>query len=248
MSEIKILPIFNQSAPGIWDDMLRVRIAAMRYNYNIRLTSAEKSDAMSEFHDSWNRLSHNFAFAAYDGERMVGCLNGDIQKQTAYIRHLYILPEYQGKQIGAGLLRAAENAVSLSARQADIIALAGAEKFYRRMGYNSPVNTNNYVKQLTAPKCRSVPIFHCAPAFVRACSKLTHGTSMPDIKRINSEHLPVFADFDEKSKLRAIASFVDGATIMRSNHGDLNDWLYRSMSRIVNNYLSVAQEIRSRQK
>ena len=72
MSEIKILPIFNQSAPGVWDDMLRVRIAAMQYNYNIRLTDEELADAMSDFQKSWRQLSHNFAFGAYDGDRMVG--------------------------------------------------------------------------------------------------------------------------------------------------------------------------------
>ncbi|MBQ2017639.1 MAG: GNAT family N-acetyltransferase, partial [Alphaproteobacteria bacterium] len=124
MSEIRILPIFNQSAPGVWDDMLRIRIATMRHNYNIKLTDQEISEAMAEFQQSWKRLSFNFAFGAYDDGKMVGCISGDVQNKTAFIRHLYVLPEYQGQRIGSRLLNEAEIATSVSARQTDIVALA----------------------------------------------------------------------------------------------------------------------------
>lgn len=239
MSEIKILPIFNQSAPGVWDDMLRVRIAAMQHNYNIHLTDEELADAMSVFQKSWRQLSHNFAFAAYDGDRMVGCLNGDVQKKTAYVRHLYVLPEYQGQQIGAGLLRAAENAASLFARQTDVVALARAEKFYRHMGYNSPTNTNNYVKQLCAPKCRTVPVFYCAPSFVRACDKLMGKSGAAfNATRINHEHVPTFADYDVNSQLRTLGVVDCANGSIHSNNRCSDDWACRSMQRVIDNYLA----------
>ncbi len=239
MSEIKILPIFNQSAPGVWDDMLRVRIAAMRHNYNVRLTEKDIANAISDFQTAWRRLSYNFAFAAYDGDKMVGCLNGDIQKQIAYIRHLYVLPEYQGQQLGAGLLRAAEKATSVLAHQTDIISLGGAEKFYRHMGYNSPIGTNNYTKKLSAPKCATVPIFHCTPSFARGCDKLLCGMGkMVDRSRINHEHLPVFAGYDVDSALRAVCVSENGSTAIRTNFSHPDDWMYRNMQRIMNNYLA----------
>ena len=239
MNEIKIFPIFNQSAPGIWDDMLRVRIAAMRHNYNICLTDKELSNAMSEFQQSWQQLSHNFAFAAYDGDRMVGCLNGDVQQQAAYVRHLYVLPEYQGRQIGASLLRMAENTISLSAYKIGLIALAGAERFYRHMGYASPVGTNNYVKTLSAPKCRTVPVFYCAPSFVRACGKLPYGTgNISDWKRVNREHLPVYAECDVNSALRVVGVSAAPDIILRSTSKVLDDWACRNLRRVMTNYLS----------
>ena len=237
MSDIKIFPIFNQAAPGVWDDMLRVRIAAMQHNYNLRLTDNDIANAMSDFQTAWKRLSHNFAFAAYDGDKMVGCLNGDIQNKTAYIRHLYVLPEYQGQRVGAGLLHAAEKATSVSARQTDIVSLGGAEKFYRRMGYTSPIGTNNYVKKLSAPKCATVPIFHCAPSFARACDKLLHGTGkMTERSHINREGLPVFADYDINSTVRAVCVSENGAVVIRTNCGLSDDWAYRNMQRVMNNY------------
>lgn len=239
MKEIKILPIFNQSAPGIWEDMLRVRIAAMQYNYNICLTDKELADAMSVFQKSWRQLSHNFAFAAYDDDRMVGCLNGDVQQGTAYIRHLYVLPEYQGQQIGAALLRTAENGISLSAHKTDVVALAGAEKFYRHMGYVSPIGTNNYVKVLSAPKCRTVPVFYCTPSFVRACGRLVHGTgNISDWKRVNREHLPVYAECDVNSALRVVGVSERQNITLRSTSRSLDDWACRNIRRVMGDYLS----------
>lgn len=239
MTEIKILPIFNQSAPGVWDDMLRVRIAAMQHNYNVRLTEKDIANAISDFQTAWRRLSYNFAFAAYDGDKMVGCLNGDIQKQIAYIRHLYVLPEYQGQQLGAGLLRAAEKATSVLARQTDIISLGGAEKFYRHMGYNSPIGTNNYTKKLSAPKCATVPIFHCTPSFARGCDKLLgkNGTVF-NASRINHEHVPTFADYDVNSQLRTLGVIDSANGSIHSNSRCPDDWACRSMQRVIDNYLA----------
>ncbi len=232
MSEIKILPIFNQSAPGVWDDMLRVRIAAMQHNYNIKLTAQEISDAMSEFQRSWKRLSFNFAFGAYDGDKMVGCLNGDVQNKTAFIRHLYVLPEYQGQHIGADLLTSAEGAVSASAHQTDLVSLAGAEYFYRGMGYFSPVGTNNYVKKLSAPKCRILPLFYCSPSFERGCNMLRGTeTDMPTRKQINDAHMPVFVEYDVDSKIRAAGLIDNGRQIIKFKSEFWKDMIKRTLDR-----------------
>ena len=48
MSDITIFPIFNQAVPHVWDDFLRIRIAAMRANYNIEMTADEIARAMHD--------------------------------------------------------------------------------------------------------------------------------------------------------------------------------------------------------
>lgn len=236
MSNIKILPIFNQAAPGIWHDMIRMRVAAMQHNYNIKLTDKEIANAMSEFQKSWKRLSFNFAFGAYDGDQMIGCVSGDVQKRTSFIRHLYVLPEYQGQHIGAKLLDAAECATSVAAYQADIVALPRAESFYRHLGYTSPMKTNNYFKGLKPPKCRTVPLFHCAPAFDRACSALRIGASdAPNAKQINAAHMPVFAEYGIDSKIRAVGILDGGHQIIKSE----SDFWCGPMSRALERYITA---------
>lgn len=235
MTEIRILPIFNQAVPGVWDDMLRIRVATMQYNYNVKLTDQEILDAMAEFQKSWKRLSFNFAFGAYDGGRMVGCISGDVQNKTAFIRHLYVLPEYQGQHIGARLLNEAEVATSVGARQTDIIALALAEKFYCHLGYTSPMKTNNYFKGLKVPKCRVVPMFHCAPSFQRACNALCFSKyDMPTARQINDEHLPTFVDYDVNSNVRAIGVLNNGVSMVKANSA----WAAENMQRVLARFVA----------
>lgn len=232
MSEIKILPIFNQSVPGVWDNMLRIRIAAMQYNYNIKLTDEDVANAMAEFHRSWKRRAFNFAFGAYDGDKMIGCINGDVQNKTAFIRHLYVLPEYQGQRVGANLLRAAEKATSIAANQSELVSLAKAEKFYVRMGYSSPIGTNNYQKKLSAPKCCTLPVFYCAPSFERGVKALCHGVSdIPTRNQINETHMPVFSEYSIDSKLRSVG-IIDGVyNIIKSENSTGGGVVSRAIDR-----------------
>lgn len=231
MNEVRILPIFDQSAPGVWDDMLRIRIAAMQHNYSLVLTDDEITNAASELCHSWRHLSSNFAFAAYDGDKMVGCLNGDIQKRVAYIRHLYVLPEYQGLQIGSRLLSAAERAVSIEARHTSLVSLAGAEKFYQRMGYHSLTGLNNYVKEVSLSKCSCLPVFHASGSFNRACEKLRATyADMPDVVSATRQHLPVFAEYYIDSNLRAMGIINSGTAQTRATTRIGHDMMHRALS------------------
>jgi predicted N-acetyltransferase YhbS len=231
MNEVRILPIFDQSAPGVWDDMLRIRIAAMQHNYNIKLTDQEISEAMAEFQKSWKRLSFNFAFGAYDDGKMVGCINGDVQNKTAFMRHLYVLPEYQGLQIGRWLLSAAERAVSIEARHTSLVSLAGAEKFYQRMGYHSLTGLNNYVKEVSLSKCSCLPVFHASGSFNRACEKLRATyADMPDVVSATRQHLPVFAEYYIDSNLRAMGIINSGTAHTRATTRIGHDMMHHALS------------------
>lgn len=239
MTEVRIFPIFDQSAPGVWDDLLRIRVAAMLHNYNVRLSDQQLAEALQEFQKSWKRLSFNYAFGAYDGDKMVGCISGDVQKRTAFVRHLYVLPECQGHHIGARLLSAAEHATSIVACKTDIVALVKAEQFYVHQGYSSPMGTNNYFKNLTAPKCLTVPVFHLVPAVTRASAGFycDSASGMPSVEQVNSLHAPVFADYDVKSNLRALGVIRNGERIIASRLPAKLDFGYDEVNRAVNNYM-----------
>ena len=117
--DIKIIPIFNQGFPGIWDDFLRIRVAAMKYNYDIQLSNIDLENARTAL----KRTKYPFAFGAYDDDKMVACIHGSIQPNTAEINHLYVLPEYQGQKIGIKLLQSAEAAISLTTNTVELISL-----------------------------------------------------------------------------------------------------------------------------
>ena len=247
MKEIKIIPIFNQSAPGIWDEFLDLRINAMRTTCNHIMSPDEIASANTEFRRSWARLKHNFAFAAYDGDRMIGCIHGDCQKNSSFIRHLYIAPEYQKQGLGCSLLAYAEQATSLLAIRTDIVALPNAEKFYRHYGYSSPLHTNNYFKDIKGrASCNTVPLFSCPPSLARKISGLS-----PDFKPefVNVEHLPAYVHFDNKLNITGfgfMAPGVDTPTIC-ARSASPDDWGRSRVTKAFNN-LRTQQDILSAAK
>lgn len=217
MSDITIFPIFNQAVPHVWDDFLRIRIAAMRVNYNIEMTADEIARAMCDMQAAWNRYAFNFAFGAYDGANMVGCIHGDCSQRVASIRHLYVLPKYQGQRIGSRLMNAAEGAASVAAKSLDLVSLGHAEEFYRKRGCTAPLNTNVFVKNIVGGgRCQAVPLFWCPTYVSRACDDLSHVSNCSfDVGAVNQEHRPTFVYRDVDSNI--VGYGIVGAN---SNHTD----------------------------
>ena len=201
---IEIFPIFNQVAPNVWDDMLRVRVAAMRHNYRVDLQQSDLKNARTELINSWSSWAHNFAFGAYDGGQLVGCLNGDCRAGVATIQHLYVLPEYQGYKLGSRLLSAAEVAMSIHARRTELVALGFAYKFYERNGYSAPMGDNKYVKSLrrTGFAC-AVPLFHCSPAIRRMGEGFACQNEF-NVADVNKQHCPAWAFRDADARILGV--------------------------------------------
>ena len=220
MKEIKIMPIFNQSAP-IWEDFLRIRVAAMRGNYNYDMPANVISAAMMQLNGKWKRFSFNFAFGAYCDGEMVGCIHGSVQDKTATIDHLYVLPEFQKQHIGNRLVSMVQNATSVGANYLELVALPGAEKFYKRMGFVSKTGLNDYSKDIrTQGRCSATPLFHCAPHVMRACSELSGVEFNADM--INKEHVPAFIHRDVNSVITGFGIVTSGEPICitKSNRSD----------------------------
>ncbi len=203
MRDIDIFPLFNQSVPGIWDDFLRIRMVTVQHDYNMILSDTEIARAMNDLRTTWSKKRSSFAFGAYDNGEMIGYIYGDCSRKTAYIRHLYVLPEYQHCYTGRLLLSAAERAASLNNTHTDLVSLVGAEHFYKKHGYISPLNTNKYVKNIRGGgHCQTVPLFCCPASVLRACDEISHKFGVrfnPD--SIHRDHIPAFVYRDINSDI-----------------------------------------------
>ena len=203
MKEITIVPLFDQSAPKIWDDFLHIRIAVMQHNYNITLSEQDKKNAISELKQWWKKPSQNLAFAAYDNGKMIGYINGTCNNNSAKFEHLYVLPQYQGQHIGHQLLMAAESAASINANYVELISLGNAYKFYEKYGYISIDKTNKYYKYLTnCGHCQTTPVFHSTPTLLKKFSQLS-GMPKQSFNRaqMNKLRTPIFVYRDIKSNI-----------------------------------------------
>lgn len=191
MTEIKIIPIFNQKDADIMRDFVKIKTATMTAEQHRATTSAEVSRQMLQ---DVNSHRPQFTFGAYAGDRMVGFIHGDAYGRCATIQSLYVLPKWQGKRLGHRLLNNVELAMSLSCAKIELISLAGAMGFYRRHGYGAPFGSNIYVKSgLTLPRCESVPVFYCPKALAGKIQRINPNF---DAAYVNVQHRPLFAYYN----------------------------------------------------
>ncbi len=208
MKNIKIVPIFNQSVPGVWDDFLRIRKNAILMNYGHTLTQGECENFIRDYENAWKKRAFNFAFGAYNDTEMVGFVQGDCMKSVATIRGLYVLPEFQTQNIGSVLLRHAECAAQYGARSADLISLGNAINFYVKKGY-SPIfrGSNEMVKKMTGGgHCDTIPVFKPTAAILRACDRISRdNNTIFNANGGDFGHRNMFVYVDVHSEIQAYA-------------------------------------------
>ena len=209
MKDIKIFPIFNQSAPMVWDDFMHIRTITRKQNYNIETTQKDFDETMTEFKENWTKPVQNFAFAAYDNDKMIGFISGIYEIKLAKIMHLYVLPQYQGQHIGKRLLSAAETAISVDADTSDLISMGNSNKFYEKNGYYSETKTNHYKKSLkNSGHCSVAPSFRCMPTLIKKFEKISGKPKQSyNRKKINHERTPVFIYRDVDSNVTAFGIY-----------------------------------------
>ena len=207
MNTIKIIPIFDQSAPKVWNDFLQIRASAMRYIYDYKMSSSEYMLAFDEMRNMWHRRRLNFAFGAYQDDRMIGFIQGYGSSQTAIIENLYLHPDFMGQGIGWDLLSRVERAVTFSAKWVELVALVRAQPFYERHWY-IPISrgSNRYTKKLPDKVSGAcvLPVFRLTDAVARACNDIANknGNAAISPKLINQEHVPMFVYLDGMSNVR----------------------------------------------
>ena len=200
MSKINIVPIFNQSSLNIWYDFLRIRVSAMKYVYNYKISNEEKELVLKEFKSYWLHRAFNFAFGAYNKSDMIGFVKGYIEHGLVNIEHVYILPKYMSRGIGSQLLKKVEEATSLCADDIELVSFAKAQNFYEKNGYRL-LFMNRYNKTIKKDiRSTTLPIFRITSSIKNIFKKMYKDF---DFVRINKQHNPVFVYLDSDSRIQA---------------------------------------------
>lgn len=205
MKDITILPIFNQSVPGVWDDFLNIRKNAMHEVYNYKTTPENDISTLKELKKDFTYCGYNFAFGAYDKKNMIGFIQGNCVHKKAIIKNLYVLPDYMRQKVGFRLLNQAEKALGLNATSIELVSLAYAQKFYENNSFKpTSAGSNHYIKFVEGKvKCDILPMFGLSDALRYAYSKITEENKDTDaLSYLRKAHVPVFVYLDIKAKVQ----------------------------------------------
>ncbi len=246
MQDVRIFPIFNQAAPNVWHDFAHICASTMLTNYHYEMSDEEIADQQEKDAEAWLKRRLKFAFGAYDDAKMIGFIQGYVSAATAHVDCLYVLHPYQKMRVGHRLLYAAEKAVASYATKVELISLRDACDFYKSHDYYSPNQTNWYWKNLGGKsRCDSVPVFKCYAWLTRQCRALA-----PDFNQdiVNVLHEPMWAYFDESSKLRGfVASDGAGDCILRTDKSfGISDIVENTLGNIFNRYIVQQKNINQR--
>ena len=157
--EIKIIPVFDQRQRGIWRDFTRIEMLCDREKYRCNMNTEDENRIYYGHILNWTGQKNNFAFAAYDGVKMIGFASGYLANSSdMYLQNLYVEPKYNGMGIGGHLLEHAENCANLVAKNMTLISLNGAISFYKQHGYINYDN-RNMLKKLPLQILGTIPVF-----------------------------------------------------------------------------------------
>ena len=155
---IRITPIFDQSVGTVWSDFTRIELSCDR-EYGFSVNDISKKRILLGHEVDWKCEKNNFAFAAYDGIKIVGFSTGyQMNEKDMYLRNLYVNPKYKGLGIGKALLEQSERSAILKAKKMTVISLFGALGFYEKYGY-SIRDKSNCEKKLPEEIIGVVPVF-----------------------------------------------------------------------------------------
>ncbi len=200
MKYINIVPIFNQKAPLVWSTIAAIQAAAMKAVHRYETSCEESAQTIAELNDAWHRFKTCFAFAAYDGDKMVGCIDGVVKKKVASVNGLYVLPQYHRMGIGGRLLASAERAASLVADDMELVILSRVRPFYEQRGYTRVERTDNlYRKSIAGAQFdAALPLFGCSPKLAQQCSDIAVAYDVQfTAASVNMAHMPTFVQLDK---------------------------------------------------
>ena len=233
--EVKIVPIFNQVAPNVWNNFLRIRAASMRDIYDYVVSEKEDEKTRKEFEEHWKYKPFNFAFGAYNGSRMVGFIRGYGEQNVVNIEQLYLLPDYMSKGIGVRLLNAAESIASFYARDIELVSLLRAQNFYKRNGYKV-LFENRYTKHINnITKCSTLPVFKSTPLITHSCKQIFPGF---DAKDINVSHTPMFVYLNVDSKICGYVTGNDKEAISINVSKGCSDFVRKRLLKEIGSFYS----------
>lgn len=151
----KIIPVFNQMAPGVWNDFAHIESTCDRKLFDLH---NDDKYYLQTYESDFHNNKHCFAFGAYYRKHMVGFTHGhSADDNVMYLERLYVLPKYQHHGIGTLLLKSAEQTSGLIAEKIKLISLKNAENFYVK---KNRYEQFDYMKKDLKPTPNSlVPVF-----------------------------------------------------------------------------------------
>ena len=200
--EIKIVPIFDQASdPKIWSDFARINILCRTVEYGYQQKENDAKDIINGYRTIWEQR-HNFAFAAYDGQTMVGfakCHSTEDKKEI-YFSDLYVDPKYKGFGIGKRLLQQRERAADI---YYEYISLAALDKkvvnFFVKRGYTN-YDDRYMKKELPKHVIGVIPVFQPLVG-LRAKIKVKYDKKLVDA----CKNRPVFVYVNDKYEIDGVA-------------------------------------------
>ena len=198
--KIIISPVFDQSAGNIWSDFTRIELLC-DCEYGFSVGTVDKKRILLGHETDWKCKKNNFAFAAYDGIKIVGFATGYQGNETdMYLRNLYVAPTYKGNGIGKALLEQSERHATLVSDKMTIVSLSGALGFYEKYGY-SIRDKSNCEKELPENIIGVVPLFESIDSLRDV--KINLDIDIMELQQ--NKNLPIFAYVSLGREIDAIA-------------------------------------------
>lgn len=201
--DFQIVPIFNPSISGVWSEFLDIEIACDTQTYEIDPPcKSVRRNILRRYKNNLHEYKHNFAFAAYQGTKIIGFSYGYIiDRDESYLHRLYVLPQYHKLGIGTQLLRAAEQSCAIFSNTISLIALSKAVDFYeQKHGYSK--FGGDMEKELTVPVNTIVPVFQ----WVKKDFNLKIACPTDTMALKQSKFQPIFVHVNGDSKIDAVAT------------------------------------------
>lgn len=246
MKQIKIFPIFNQDADDIWSEFIKIRSAALAAD-GIYLNAQDLSDGIRQMESEWNTKKGNFAYGAYSGTKLVGHISGYYEQGYSCVSNLYMLPRYQRKGIGKGLLRAAEHSSSLLKSKLGLISSFYARKFYKSQDYFLIDGEDFFQKSIKGQgHCDVVPLFYANKAILEKCKELSNGEQNLNLSMINKQHLPTFVYRDISDNITAYCMVNENTASDQQQIYGNSSWAKKRVEYTVSEYLHTQQLLRAK--
>lgn len=221
MTQIKVIPIFNQDNPRLWQSCAGIWAAAV---LTPSATSQERQNETINMHIvldlEYRTNKSNLVFGAWDGQNMVGFIQGSCDNNTAIGNRMAVLPQYQSRHIGRTLLSNFERAAALDSKYISLMSLESAKNFYLHRAYHT-TGEYEFIKDIRyVASCCVIPVFHIPSWLNPICQEIAapydiqfHGSI------VNHHHYPMFIYRDEKSFTQGFAILTPtGPQICARNH------------------------------
>ncbi len=204
---VNIYPIFNQAAPNVWNDLIRVRGATMNYQMD---TDAQNA-VLQNLKQVWKNRANQIVFGAYADNEMIGYVRGvhTARRGVTEITELFVVPEFQSQMIGARLLSCIEISASMDAKKLEVWAPdINSGEYFARRGFKAVEDAPyiHFEKKLSNMRALRVqPVFFATKKLTQNLQNIAKKSGAefnPDV--VNKLHAPTWVYVMHEVKMGSV--------------------------------------------